>query len=66
MKHSSRVIEVEFESLLLPAPNRKGGIWLSLLVREGMELREYPFARDNVGRARMDFRLLCQVSRVSP
>lgn len=29
MKHSSRVIEVEVDSLLLPAPNRKGGSWLS-------------------------------------
>lgn len=25
MKHSSRVIEVEFDSLLLPAPKRNGG-----------------------------------------
>jgi hypothetical protein len=25
MKHSPKDIEVEFDSLLLPAPNRKGG-----------------------------------------
>ncbi len=58
MKHSSRGIEVEVESLLLPAPNRKGGSWLSGLVRDGIELVEYPFARDKDGRRRMDFFLL--------
>lgn len=58
MKHSSSGIEVDVESLLLPAPNLKGGNWLSGFVRDGIELVEYPFVRDNVGRSRTDFFLL--------
>lgn len=50
-------MEVEFDSLLLPAPNLNGGSWLSGLFRDGIELVEYPFARDRTGRA-MDFLLL--------
>lgn len=40
MKHSSRGIEVEVESLLHPAPNLNGGNWLSVLVRVGIQLVE--------------------------
>lgn len=43
---------MEVDSLLLPAPKRKGGSWLSL---EGMELVENPLARVRDGRSRMDF-----------
>lgn len=37
-KHSSRDIDVEFESLLLTAPKRKGG--MSGLLRDGIEFVE--------------------------
>lgn len=58
MKHSSKDIDVDVESLLLPAPKRKGGNWLSGLLRCGIEFVEYPFVRAREGRRRIDFFLL--------
>ena len=46
------------ESLLLPAPNLNGGNWLSGLFLDGIELVEYPFARESDGRSSTDFFLL--------
>ena len=56
-KHSPNDIDVEVESLLLPAPNRKGGQVFSEFLT-GMELVEYPFVRVRPGRMRIDFLLL--------
>jgi hypothetical protein len=57
MKHSPRDIDVEVDNLLLPAPKRKGGNWLSGL-RVGIEFVEYPFVLLRDGRSNMDFRRL--------
>jgi hypothetical protein len=57
MKHSPRDIDAESDSLLLPAPKRKGGNWLSGL-RVGIEFVEWPFVRINEGRSKTDFRRL--------
>lgn len=54
MKHSPRDIEVEVESLLLPAPNWKGGS-CSGLFRRNKALVEYPLLLDNDGRRMTDF-----------
>jgi hypothetical protein len=40
MKHSPRDIEVDVESLLLPAPKRKGGSLASGFGLDGMDVTE--------------------------
>ncbi len=54
MKHSPRDIEVEVDNLLLPAPKRKGGNWLSGF-RGGILLVEKPLVLVREGRTRIDF-----------
>lgn len=56
MKHSPIDIEVVVDNLLLPAPRRKGGRWVSPV--RGIELVEYPLVRFKEGRRRMDLRRL--------
>lgn len=58
IKHSPSDMEVDVDNLLLPAPKRKGGSWVSGLDRCGTELAECPFALANVGRSKIDFLFL--------
>lgn len=59
LKHSSSDIEV-VDSLLNPAPNRKGGNWLSAL-RGPMLPVENPLVRASEGLIKIDFRRLRNV-----
>lgn len=62
MKHSPSDIEVDVDSLLLPAPKRKGGNCISGRDRCGTAPAECPFVLDNPGRSKMDFLLLLHLS----
>ena len=58
IKHSPSDIDVEVDNLLLPAPKRKGGSWISGLGRCGMEPAEYALVLLIAGRSKIDFFLL--------
>jgi hypothetical protein len=58
MKHSPSDMEVDVDSLLLPAPKRKGGSCISGRDRCGTAPVECPFVLASPGRSNIDFLLL--------
>lgn len=61
MKHSPKDMDVDVDNLLLPAPKRKGGNWLSWF-RNGSELVDRPLFRVKEGRMMIDFLRLLLIS----
>jgi hypothetical protein len=61
IKHSSRDMEVEVDSLLLPAPKRKGGNALSALRVTKLPVVK-PFVLAREGRTKIDFLRLIKLA----